>query len=193
MSLFKKNYSKFSDEELMSLLANGGQQAFDELYSRYAKPVLNFFYRLLNNDRDRAEDLLHDLFLKIIERPESFDQSRTFSTWFYTLATNMVRNEYRSKSVRNEHLSEQLQYSDNQIVNDKHTCDYDLFEDKLTLLLNQLDADTRLLFQLRFNEEMSVKQIAAVFDCPEGTIKSRLFHLTKLLSKKLRIYKPELS
>ena len=73
MALFKKNYSIKSDEELMSLLTKGGQSAFDELYKRYSKPLLNFFFRMLNNDREKAEDLLHDLFLKIIEKPESFD------------------------------------------------------------------------------------------------------------------------
>lgn len=69
------------DEELMGLLAGGEQTAFDELYQRYATPLLNFFYRMLNHDRERAEDLLHDLFLVVIEQPERFDSTRRFSTW----------------------------------------------------------------------------------------------------------------
>ncbi len=193
MPFFRKNYSKISDEELMSMLANGGQSAFDELYKRYAKPMLNFFMRLLNFDKERAEDLLHDLFLKIIEQPGSFDRSRTFSTWFYTLAGNMLKNEYRNQSVRNEHTLLHLQQFESQQVFNNENIDNELFHSKLEAELQQLDAGSQLLFRLRFTEEMSVKQIAEIINCPEGTIKSRLFYLTKQLSKKLTLYKPELN
>lgn len=193
MALFRKNYSKIPDEELMSMLANGGQSAFDELYKRYAGPMLIFFLRMLNFDKGRAEDMLHDLFLKIIEHPHSFDHSRTFSTWFYTLAGNMLKNEYRSKCVRAEHNVQHFQQFDSQFVFNNENVDKDLFHSKLEKELDKLDVDSQLLFRLRFTEEMSVKQIAEITDCPEGTVKSRLFYLTKLLSKKLMIYKPELN
>lgn len=193
MALFRKNYSKIPDEELMSMLANGGQSAFDELYKRYARPMLNFFLRMLNYDKERAEDMLHDLFLKIIEHPERFDHLRTFSTWFYTLAGNMLKNEYRSKYVRAEHNLQHYQQTDSLFVFNNETIDKDIFHSKLELELEKLDVESQLLFRLRFTEEMSVKQIAEIIDCPEGTIKSRLFYLTKQLSKKLMIYKPELN
>lgn len=189
MHLFRKNYSKISDEELMSLLAKGGQSAFDELYKRYSGPLLNFFYRMLHSDRGRAEDMLHDLFLKIIEHPESFDSARTFSTWFYSLAGNMIRNEYRSRQVRNEHAQYTLYQSEPQeIMNDD--MDRQLFETRLKAELSKLDNDSQMIFNLRFGEEMSVKQIAEIMNCPEGTIKSRLFYMTKQLAGKLTIYKP---
>lgn len=189
MTLFRKNYSKLSDEELMSLLAKGGQSAFDELYRRYAQPMLHFFFRLLNADRERAEDMVHDLFLKIIEQPHSFDATRPFRTWFYSLAANMVRNEYRSRQVRHEHAAyvghkpEPLEFL-------KDDMDRQLFDHRLQTELSRLDSDAQLIFKLRFGEEMSVKQIAGIINCPEGTIKSRLFYITKQLGTKLAIYKP---
>ncbi len=192
MSIFRKNYSKIPDEELMSMLAKGGQSAFDELYKRYAKPMFLFFFRLLNGRRDRAEDMLHDLFLKIIEHPDSFDHTRTFSSWFYTMAGNMVKNEYRNQSVRDEHIQVQALQSEIHSAHDFEKIDNDLFNTKLELALQKLDEDSRLLFRLRFIEEMSIKQIAEIMGFPEGTIKSRLFYLTKQLSKKLMIYKPEI-
>lgn len=189
MSIFPRKYSKLSDEELMSLLAKGGQSAFDELYGRYSQPMLNFFYRLLNANRERAEDMLHDLFLKIIEQPESFDRSRKFSTWFYTLAGNMVRNEYRSRQVRNEHIEySRTQPEGFEMLNDQ--LDQKLFDHRLQQELARMEPDTQLLFNLRFGEEMSVKEIAAIIELPEGTVKSRLFYLTKQLAAKLAIYKP---
>jgi len=190
MLLFQKNQSIRSDEELMSLLTNGGQSAFDELYKRYSKPMLNFFYRLLDRDRERAEDMLHDLFLKIIERPERYDSSRSFRAWFYTLAGNMVRNEFRSRQISNDY--ERVVSVQSEMLTDgpEVALDRQLFERQLQWEIDRFDPEQKMLFQFRFVEEMTVRQIAEIMECPEGTVKSRLFHLTRLLAKKLSIYKP---
>ena len=193
MALLKKNYRTKSDEKLMSLLTKGEQSAFDELYSRYSKPLLNFFYRMLNRDKEKAEDLLHDLFLKIIEKPESFDSSKKFSSWFYTLASNMIKNEYRSRLIRSEHEKQTLADCNNLFVLNKESHDKKLFNSRLQSELDKQDVDTKTIFNLRFVEEMSIIQIAEIMNCPEGTVKSRLFYLIKHLSKKLTVYKPELN
>lgn len=193
MSLFRKNYSKLTDEELMSLLTKGGQSAFDQLYQRYSKLLLNFFFRMLNGDREKAEDLLHDLFLKIIEKPESFDCNKKFNTWFYTLASNMIKNEYRSRLVRSEHEKYTLAKNSELFELNNENFDRKLFDTQLQLELDKLDVEAKTIFDLRFVEEMSIKQIAEIINCPEGTVKSRLFYLTKQLSQKLSVFKPELN
>jgi len=193
MALFKKDYSTKSDEELMSLLTKGGQSAFDELYVRYSKPLLNFFFRMLNGDRGKAEDMLHDLFLKIIEKPDSFDGNKRFNTWYYTQASNMIKNEYRSRQIRSEHEKQTLANSNELFELNNENFDKNLFNKRLESELDKMEVDMKTLFNLRFVEEMSVKQIAEIMNCPEGTVKSRLFYLTKQLSKKLSVYKPELN
>jgi RNA polymerase sigma-70 factor (ECF subfamily) len=189
--LLKKTYNNKTDEELMSLLTKREQLAFDELYNRYSKPMLNFFFRLLNNDRAKAEDLLHDLFLKIIENPQSFDKSMKFSTWFYTLAGNMIKNEYRNQQIRTKFSNESNHGNTNPVEYNSESLDKDIFNQRLLNELNKVDIDTRTMFDLRFNEEMTIKEIAGIFNCPEGTVKSRLFYLTKSLSIKLAAFKPE--
>jgi len=188
----KKNYTEKTDEELMSLLASSEQAAFDELYRRYSKPLFNFFFRMLGGEREKAEDFLHDLFLKIIENPESFDSSRRFNTWFYSVAANMVKNEYRNQQNRREHENFLGNAQSEQIELNTESIDKQHFEQYLQIEIEKLDAETRILFNLRFVEEMSVREIAETMECPEGTVKSRLFYLTKNLAKKLSIYKPEL-
>lgn len=190
MAFFRKNYREKTDEELMLLLTERKQQAFDELYARYSKSVLNFFFRMLNFDREKAEDMLHDLFLKIIEKPHLFDSSKTFSTWIFSIAHNMVKNEYRNQQVRTEYKNYQSTTQE-QTVTSSEKIDKDLFHQKLQAELEKIDAELRTLFNLRFTEEMSIKQIAEILECPEGTVKSRLFYLTKNLSTKLFLFKPE--
>lgn len=193
MTLFRRKFDTKSDEELMSLLTKGGQLAFDELYKRYSKPLLNFFCRMLNGDTKKAEDMLHDLFLKIIEKPASFDGNKKFNTWFYTLASNMIKNEYRSRQVRSEHEKHTLVNSNQLVEFNNESYDKNLFNNRLELELDTLEIEMKTLFNLRFREEMNIKQIAEIMNCPEGTIKSRLFYLSKQLSKRLSIYKPEIN
>ena len=193
MRLSEKKYAKKTDEELMLLLTKGGQSAFDELYKRYSKPLLNFFYRTLNGEREKAEDFLHDLFLKIIEKPESFDCNRKFCTWFYSLAYNMVKNEYRNTEVQRKHEENFGHLYDIKTELNLEDIDKQQFYITLQKEISKLDAEIRTLFNLRFVEEMNVKEIAEILECPEGTIKSRLFYLTKHLAKKLFIFKSELN
>ena len=190
MKFFRKNYTEKTDEELMSLLTRREHPAFDELYARYSKPMLNFFFRMLNFDREKAEDMLHDLFLKIIEKPQLFDQSKSFSTWLYTVAANMLKNEYRSRQTREEYKCSQVLMQKKSVAANEQV-DARLFRQLLDTELDKLDLELKTMFTMRFMEDMTLRQIAEVFDCPEGTVKSRLFYMTKNLSAKLAAFKPE--
>ena len=190
MKFFRKNYTEKTDEELMSLLTRREHPAFDELYARYSKPMLNFFFRMLNFDREKAEDMLHDLFLKIIEKLQLFDQSKSFSTWLYTVAANMLKNEYRSRQTREEYKCSQVLMQKKSVAANEQV-DARLFRQLLDTELDKLDLELKTMFTMRFMEDMTLRQIAEVFDCPEGTVKSRLFYMTKNLSAKLAAFKPE--
>ena len=191
MRLFiKKKYEEKTDEELMSLLTKGEQLAFDELYKRYSKAILNFFFRMINYNREKAEDMLHDLFLKIIEKPYLFDKTKKFSTWIYVVASNMLKNEYRTLNTQNEYINHQFTTQTDKIYVAERI-DNEIFSKQLNNELNKLDIELKSMFTMRYMEEMSIKQIAEIFECPEGTVKSRLFYITKNLSVKLAIYKPE--
>ncbi len=76
--------------------------AFDELYERYSTRLLHYFYRMLGKETEKAQDFLQDLLLKIVEKPHLFDTRQRFSTWVYTIASNMCKNEYRRLQVRQQ-------------------------------------------------------------------------------------------
>jgi RNA polymerase sigma-70 factor (ECF subfamily) len=100
MGIFRKNYSEVSDEELMQNIRQGNTGAFDELYRRYNRRLLLYFYRMLGGDSEKAQDFLQDLFLKIFEKNNLFRNEARFSSWIFTVAHNMCKNEYRWLSVR---------------------------------------------------------------------------------------------
>src|SRR5262245_31137130 len=98
--MFRNRLTRRSDEDLMRLVQQGASDAFAEIYWRYSTPMVRYFYRMLWKDQHKAQDFLHDLFLKIVERPEHFDVNKKFSTWLYSVAHNMCKNEYRKQQFR---------------------------------------------------------------------------------------------
>jgi RNA polymerase sigma-70 factor (ECF subfamily) len=100
MQLFKPKYTSLSDEELMKALSKGDQRAFDELYKRFYAQLLGYFKNMLWGDREKAEDMVHDIFAKIIKNPDYFDTNRSFRTWLFSVASNMCKNEYKKQAVR---------------------------------------------------------------------------------------------
>lgn len=195
MRLFKTAYDKCSDEELMKRLTSGEKQAFDVLYTRYATLLLNYFFRMLWKDREKAEDFVHDLFAKIIQNPTSFDTTRNFKTWIYSVANNMCKNEYKKQAVRagtKNGLEDYMAVPEETDGVFKQT-HFTLFKNEFEEKLNQLDDKHREAFIFRHIEGLSIKEIADLLQINEGTIKSRIFYATKQLAEELAHYQPEKS
>jgi RNA polymerase sigma-70 factor (ECF subfamily) len=190
MLFFKPSYKKSSDEELMLLISKGEKKAFDELYARYADALLRYFTRLLWKDREKAEDFVHDLFAKIIQKPELFDASRTFKTWVYSVANNMCKNEYKKQEVRKnttngiDHVNVTDQHD---VLKETHES---IFQNTYNESIQQLDSKHREVFSLRHEDGLSIKEIAEILDLNEGTVKSRLFYATKQLADLLKEFNP---
>lgn len=169
-----------SDEQLIDIYKldkdSRGQEAFVCLYERYASLMLNYFYFTLHYDHNKAQDFVHDLFLKIIEKNELFDNRGFFKSWIYRIASNMCNNEFRSRKVIQK-------YHDHLISNGADASQEIETENALRRCINELNQEHRSLIVLRFKMKLSVREIAEVCQCPEGTIKSRLFYATRELSK----------
>lgn len=182
---FKPKLARLSDEELMQKIHQGNEAAFTELYTRYSASLLRYFTRMLWSNRTMAEDFLHDLFLKIIHNPQQFDVNRKFSTWAYSVAHNMCKNEYRKKDNRT--------LQDNPIAFDQRDLDRELdlvsANDRLKLLLETLNEEDKTIFLLRYEDELSISEISQIVFMPEGTVKSRLFYLRKQLAFELNQYR----
>lgn len=195
MRIFGPQHKKMSDEDLMLSISRGDKRAFDELYSRYAKPLLTYFMRMMWKDREKAEDFVHDLFAKIINKPELFDASRAFKTWVYSVANNMCKNEYKKQEVRkntSNGLDNTYTVSDqnSNVLNEVQDL---FFQNSFQRSLADLDEKHREVFSLRHEDGLSIKEIAEVLEISDGTVKSRLFYATKYLAESLKEFNPTLN
>ena len=194
MKLFR-NYKTASDEDLMDLIVKKDSRAFSELYSRYSEMILNYFYRMLWKDREKAEDFMHDIFQKIIEKPEYYDRTkRKFKTWFFSVANNMCKNEYKKQEIRSNTssgLDESYNISSREEGIDK-AFDHKMFKEKLLQEVEKLDEKHREVFILKFIDELTNQEIAEVLEINLGTVKSRVFNAIKKVSVNLEVYKNEI-
>lgn len=175
-----------TDEELMSFLQEGSESAFNEIYDRYGNRILYFMFKMLKNDEAKAQDFTQDVFMKVVEKAEQFDTAKSFKTWVFTIAANLCKNYFRD----HKHWQE-LESSQNEVLLESRSeREFDHAEFKRQLLeeIDVLKSPFKETFVLRFYEELKLKEIAKVMDCPLGTVKSRLNQAIKILSKKLEAY-----
>lgn len=176
----------------MAEVIKGNDRAFSEIYGRYSKPILNYFYKMLWQDRELAEDFMQELFTKIIHKPKLFDVNKSFKTWIYSIAHNMCKNEYRKHEVRkgtSNNLNENIKVENNEASPDKRH-DQQVFNDRLKEELELLSDTHKTTFILRFKHDLSIKEIADAMETSEGTVKSRIFYALKKLSENLKEFKP---
>src|SRR5687767_6726932 len=171
------------DSAVVTAHLAGEERAFSELVNRYQTRLLNFIYRTIG-DRDRAEDLVQEVFIRVYRHLHRFDRSRKFSTWVYTIASNLAKNELRNRSRNPLVLFQTMQGSTDDEerplqFEDTTSRPDDLFRKRH---LRELVEDTvaklpehhRQVFVLRELEGKSYEEIAEITDCNLGTVKSRL-------------------
>jgi RNA polymerase sigma-70 factor (ECF subfamily) len=172
-----------TDAEVVQAYLEGDRRAFDMLVDRYQRRLLNFVYRTIG-DRERAEDLVQEVFIRVHRHLHRFDQSKKFSTWIYTIASNLAKNELRNRS-RNPLVLFQTIKKDNDgdqrplQFEDLHSRPDDLFRKRhlrelVGWAVAQLPEHHRIVFVLRELEGKTYEEIAEITDCNLGTVKSRL-------------------
>lgn len=176
-------FSGLTDSEVVAAHLAEDPLAFDQLVARYQRRLLNFVYRTIG-DRERGEDLVQEVFIRVHRHLHRFDQTKKFSTWIYTIASNLAKNELRNRS-RNPLVLFQtikknweadhrpLQFEDHRNRPD------DLYRKRhlrhlVEWSVNQLPQHHRVVFILRELEGKTYEEIADITECNLGTVKSRL-------------------
>lgn len=186
MTNLKRN-KHISDESLMSSLQKGDESAFTALYDRYSNRILYFMFKMLRNDEAKAQDFTQDIFIKVIESADQFDVTKSFKTWIFTIAANQCKNYFRS----NKQMFDIDDSSNSIVFQDGIEENYDQkeFRIQLNIEVDKLSYKFKETFILRYFEDLKLKEIAKIMDCPVGTIKSRLNQVTQVLAKNLKVYR----
>ncbi len=181
--ILDRKLDELSDEELVTAHLEGRNGAFQELFYRYRDRLVHFITRK-TGDSDRAQDLVQEAFIRVTRHLHRFDTSKKFSTWVYTIASNLSKNELRNRSRSPLVLFQKLTSNWDEDHRPLQFEDLSMRPDDLyrKRFLQRIVEDTveklpehhRLVFRLRELEGKSYEEIAEITGVNLGTVKSRL-------------------
>jgi len=171
-----------SDEELMSAVAGGDIDAFDELVRRHQQAALDIAYRFLG-DRDEAEDLAQEAFLKILDRAGSYRPSASFRTYLYRVLVNACLDYRRKKRpVPVESLPPVADGGDDPAAALERRQKSEL----VRRAIDVLPARQRMALILQHYEGLSYEEIAASLRCSRSAVESLLVRAKRTLRDMLK-------
>ncbi len=183
----KAALTDLSDEELFELYQDGNDRAFGEIVTRYEPQIKGFLHKRLK-DEERVQDLTQDTFLRVHRARDRYDSSRKFSTWIYTIASNLLKNEYRNRSRRRETVFADLRKQDAMSASTPRPIEFESdmadperiayqgeLRDAIDRTIERMDEHHRIPFVMREVEDRTYEEISEAIGVPVGTVKSRLF------------------
>ena len=183
-----------SDEALMLAFRGGDAQAFELLTVRHRRGLFNFLLRSVHN-RSRAEELLQDVFLRVIRSKDRYQQTARFSTWVYTIARNLCVDESRRQKFRQTVPLEGKRRADAGLsvldTAEAKQPDTDTLaagprlRQRMADAVDALPEEQREVFLMRQLGGLSFKAIGEAVGAPENTVKSRMRYALEKLRHEL--------
>jgi RNA polymerase sigma factor (sigma-70 family) len=166
--------NSLEDNALMIKVKDGDLQKLGLLFERYKKPLFGFFYGL-NKNGALSEDLVQNVFLRILKYRYLFRGEGDFKTWMFHIARNVNHDHFRKQKWRGtedlDHWQEQLTNHENRQTEFQQDEELEL----LSVALDQLSEEKREVILLSKYHEKKYREIGAILGCSEGAVKVKVF------------------
>jgi len=188
-----------SDEDLTRAAQQGDMAAFAALFQRHRQMIANLTYRMTGN-RDDADDLEQETFYRAYRSASTYKQIAKFSTWLYTIALNLCRNELRRRKHKFYSLEEMAEREEEpgvriDIEDESAKPERDVEQKELSELIkmaiDSLPEKFRQPLVLRDVQGLSYEETGEILNLPEGTVKSRINRARQRVKKILQPYVDE--
>lgn len=183
------------EAQLVAACKAGDQTAFNLLVWRWERPLFNFVYKYVG-DAHLAQDLVQETFVRVLRSIHGYEHRGALSTWIYRIATNLCRDHLRRKRVPvvsfddyfttpsgervhvHDRLQEESAGSEDALVATQR-------QELVRRLLAGLPEDQRAVIVMKEYQGLTFREIAAVLDLPESTVKTRLYAGLRAMRKQL--------
>jgi len=182
------------DQQLVERAQSGDKHAFELLVAKYQRRLGRLISRFVR-DAAEAEDVTQDAFIKAYRALPAFRGDSAFYTWLYRIGINTAKNHLlalgRRAPTSTEFDSEEAEdFEDAALLHEEATPENELMSKQVVEVVNaslqQLPDDLRVALTLREIEGLSYEEIAAVMNCPVGTVRSRIFRARDAVAANLR-------
>lgn len=182
-----ERYIILTDQQLVVLALDGDATAFEHLFNRYRGSMLQLYIQRTGGNRDDADDLLQETFLKVYLNLERYNPSYTFGQWVYTIARNTFVDYLRKRKDNlsidkfpkdQSSMSPQslLPTPEESIINSQQHAQLEMYLEKMT-------PKYRKLIELRFFRDYSYEEIAVELGKPLGTVKTQIHRAREQLCR----------
>lgn len=175
--------AKAIDHALMRRVQKDEYDAFEELVDRYKTRLVNLIYRMLN-DQNEAEDLVQETFLRVWTHRQDYDFSYCLSTWIYTIALNLAKNELRKR--RKFKFFSLLDMTEKGLELPDPKLGPSALGHLLEGAIGKLPSKYKEAFLLRDVEQLPYEEVAQILGVPLGTVKSRVNRARAVLKDELK-------
>jgi RNA polymerase sigma-70 factor (ECF subfamily) len=177
------NATQVSDHELVTRAQHGSEKAYRELLGRYERPVFSIIYRMIR-DREQAEDLAQETFVRVFNHIDRYDPKYKFSSWIFKIATNLTIDHIRRKELntvsidgsRNATTAEQIEATAITIIspdeNPEELLEAKELGEEIEEAIGRLRPEYRAAILLRHVEGREYQEIAEIMALPLGTVKT---------------------
>jgi RNA polymerase sigma-70 factor, ECF subfamily len=188
--------TQLSDQDLVARARKGSEKAYRELLGRYQRPVFSLIFRMVR-DRERAEDLAQETFVRVFNNIDRYDDRYKFSSWIFKIANNLTIDSIRRKEVptvsmdgsRNAVTPDQIAATTLSIASDDENPE-ELLEarelgEEIERAIDLLRPDYRTAILLRHVEGRPYEEIAEIMSVPLGTVKTYIHRARHALRESL--------
>lgn len=172
-----------TDHDLIALAASGSEKAYRELLDRYQRPVFSLIYRMVR-DREKAEDLAQETFVKVFNHIDRFNPKYKFSSWIFKIASNLTIDAIRKKELetvsldgsRNASTPDEVDATritvESRDENPEEFLEAKELGQEIERAIGELRPEYRTAILLRHVEGRPYEEIAEIMSVPLGTVKT---------------------
>jgi RNA polymerase sigma-70 factor (ECF subfamily) len=180
--------SAMTDEALAARIRAGEQDAFDQLVLRWRDKIVDLAH-LMTGDRDAAEDIGQEVFLRLFRRPRAYDPGRPFAAWICTVARNLCHDRFRRESTRARYENEatgKRGFGPRPVPRPAEVAHAAEIEARLRDAIARLPGRFREAYVLCAVRGLSYEEAARICGCPTKTVSTRLARARKRLLARMR-------
>jgi RNA polymerase sigma-70 factor (ECF subfamily) len=173
-----------TDEDLVMAIRAGDTDSLSVLVSRWEQPLYRFVYRMLPR-REDAHDVCQETFLRILKKADRYRPGSRFSTWMYQIALNLCRDQARRRKRWGLIMADRHEFDEQERPADAGSepvgdplqeVEREELSRAVHRAMEQLPAEQREVVVLKEFEGLKFREIAEILDCPESTVKSRMYY-----------------
>ncbi len=173
---------KENEEEILSLLQENPDKAFRQILELYSQRIYFHIRRIVYN-HDDANDLTQNTFIKVYQNIHQFKGNSQLFSWVYRIATNEALNFLKQKARRSHISMEELSYNNASQLHSDSYFDGNQADIILQKAVAQLPEKQRLVFQMKYFEEMKYEQISEILETSVGGLKASYHHAVKKITE----------